>query len=129
MSAAAIAATAACVASAAMAATPVPKLLSCTGVALRRPAGTVVLSCADGNTELKGTHWRSWGTHEAIGTTDFGVNLCTPTCVASRMRFFPASTVRLLDPEVTSKGLFFSRAVIIYTLRGHKKSFTADPAT
>jgi hypothetical protein len=45
------------------------------------------------------------------------------------MRFFPSSTVRLLDPEVTSKGLLFSRAVITYTLGGHKKSFTADPAT
>ena len=116
--AAAIAVTATCLASTAAAATPVPKLLSCSGIALSRPAGTVVLSCADGNTELKGTHWRSWGAHEAIGSTDFGVNLCTPTCVASRMRFFAASTVTLLDPERTSRGLLFSRAVIAYTLDG-----------
>jgi hypothetical protein len=127
--AAAIAATATCLASTAAAATPVPKLLSCSGIALSRPAGTVVLSCADGNTELKGTHWRSWGAHEAIGSTDFGVNLCTPTCVASRMRFFAASTVTLRDPERTSRGLLFSRAVIAYTLDGHSRTFTAYLAT
>jgi len=128
---AAVAAVAAatCLASAATAAIPVPKLLSCAGVALIRPRGTVVLSCADGNTELKGTHWRSWDAHGAIGSTDFGVNLCTPTCVSSRMRFFPASTVALLDPEHTSKGLLFSRAVITYALGGHERTFTAFPAT
>jgi hypothetical protein len=116
-------------AAAAAAATPVPKLLSCAGTALVRPSSTVVLSCADGNTELKATHWRSWGTHVAVGSTDFGVNLCTPTCVASRMRFFPASTVRLIDPRRTSKGLLFTEAVITYTLEGSKRTFTAYPAS
>ena len=83
-----------------------------------------MLSCADANSELKSTHWRSWGVREAVGSTDFGVNLCTPTCVASRMRFFPASTVRLLDPKATAKGALFSRAVITYTLGGAHKTFT-----
>ena len=127
--AAAAATIAACLATAAAAAAPVPKLLSCTGTALVRPSATVVLSCADGNTELKATHWRSWGPHAAVGTTDFGVNLCTPTCVASRMRFFPASTVRLSDPKRTSKGLLFTKAAISYTLDGSKRTFTAYPAT
>jgi hypothetical protein len=111
------------------AAAPVPKLLSCSGSALVRPAGTVVLSCADANTELSRTHWRSWGAEQAVGRTDFGVNLCTPTCVASRMRFFPASQVRLIDAKSTSRGLLFTRAVITYTINGVKKTFTAYPAT
>lgn len=127
--AATVAAIAACLAAAAGAAAPVPKLLSCAGTALVRPVATVVLSCADGNTELKSTHWRSWGAREAVGSTDFGVNLCTPTCVASRMRFFPASTVALSNPKRTSKGLLFTKATITYTLDGSKRTFTAYPAT
>jgi hypothetical protein len=116
-------------AAAATAATPAPKLLSCAGTALVRPSATVVLSCADGNSELKATHWRSWGAREAVGSTDFGVNLCTPTCVASRMRFFADSTVRLIDPKHTTKGLLFTEAVITYTLDGSKRTFTAYPAS
>ena len=124
-----IAVTVVSVAAAAAAAAPVPKLLSCSGTALLRPTGTVVLSCADANTELSRTHWLSWGGSRAVGRTDFGVNLCTPTCVASSMRFFPNSTVRLLDARPTSRGLLFSRAVITYSLNGAKKTFTAYPAT
>jgi len=120
---------AACLTAVAAAAAPVPKLLSCTGTALVRPSATVVLSCADGNTELRATHWRSWGPRVAVGSTDFGVNLCTPTCVASRMRFFPAATVALTDPRRTSRGLLFTRAVITYTLDGSRRTFTAYPAT
>ncbi|HEY1778219.1 MAG TPA: hypothetical protein VGG41_18830 [Solirubrobacteraceae bacterium] len=120
---------AAALAAVASAAAPVPKLLSCSGKPLLRPAATVVLSCADGNSELKATHWRSWGASAAVGSTDFGVNLCTPTCVASRMRFFPASSVRLSDPKRTSKGLLFTKAVITYAFNGSKRTFTAYPAT
>jgi hypothetical protein len=129
LSIAAAATVAAAGGSAAAAANPTPRLLSCAGAKLLRPAGTVVLSCADGNSELKATRWSTWGASEASGKTDFGVNLCTPTCVSSRMRFFPDSTVRLLDPKRTAKGPLFSRAVITYTLKGAKKTFTAYLAT
>ena len=110
-------------------ATPLPRLLSCGGTRLLRPTGVVVLSCADANSEIKGTRWRSWGRSEAVGTTDFGINLCTPTCVASRIRFFPASTVRLRDVQTTSGGPLFGRAEITYTLNGVRRTFTAYPAT
>jgi hypothetical protein len=129
VAAATVATIAAGLAAAAAAAAPVPRLLSCAGTALLRPAATVVLSCADGNSELKSTHWRSWGTREAVGSTDFGVNLCTPTCVASRMRFFAASTVTLSDPKRTGKGLLFTKATISYAVDGSKRTFTAYPAT
>jgi hypothetical protein len=111
------------------AATGAPRLLSCSGSPLVKPTATVVLSCADGNSELKGTHWSSWSEGGARGTTDFGVNLCTPTCVTSRMQFFPGSTVALLDTRRTSRGLLFTRALITYTLHGKHHTFTAYPPT
>ncbi len=123
------AATAATGSANAAAASRVPALLSCGGARLVRPAGTVVLSCADANTQISRTHWRTWTKGSAAGTTDFGVNLCTPTCVASRIRFFPDSTIRLLGAERTRNGLVFSRAEITYVLGGVHRTFTAYPAT
>jgi hypothetical protein len=116
---------AAVVASPAAAGSSLPKLLSCAGTPLLRPTGTVVLSCADANSELRSTHWLSWTASSATGRTDFGVNLCTPDCAASRIRFFADSTVRLEDPSSTAKGRLFTRAVITYKLNGKAKTFTA----
>ena len=110
-------------------ASALPRLLSCGGARLLRPSGTVVLSCADGNSELRSTQWRSWTATSATGTTDFGVNLCTPTCVASRMRLFPGSSVELLAVRSTAKGALFSRVVVTYKLDGKRRTFTAYPAT
>lgn len=106
-----------------------PRLLSCAGTPLLRPRGTVVLSCADANSEFRATRWLSWTATAATGRTDFGVNLCTPTCVASRIRYFAGATVRLSEPRATAKGLLFSRAVITYRLSGETETFTAYPAT
>jgi hypothetical protein len=113
----------------AAAARSAPALLSCAGARLVRPGGTVVLACADANTEISKTHWHTWRAASATGTTDFGVNLCTPSCVASRMRFFPDSTIRLLGAERTRHGLVFSRAEITYVLGGVHRTFAAYPAT
>ena len=104
-----------------------PKLLSCAGSPLIRPTGTVVLSCADANSELKSTRWSSWSASGASGKTDFGLNLCMPDCAASSIHFFPASTVRLLDAKHTSKGLLFTRVVVGYQLDSKQRSFTAYP--
>jgi hypothetical protein len=120
---------AAVAASSASAGSPLPRMLSCSGSLLLRPTGAVVLSCADANSELKATHWLSWGKTSATGRTDFGLNLCTPDCAASSIRFFPGSTVRLLDVKSTGKGRLFTRAVISYTLTGARKTFTAYLAT
>ena len=102
-----------------------PKLLSCSGSALLKPTGTVVLSCADANSELQSTDWISWSARGARGSTDFGLNLCTPDCAASSIRFFPASTVRLLDAKRTAKGLVFTRVVVSYSVNGKQRTFTA----
>jgi hypothetical protein len=102
-----------------------PRLLSCSGKALLRPTGTVVLSCADANSELRSTHWLSWGRTAAVGTTDFGLNLCTPTCAASSTTFFSHSRVRLTGVAHTKQGPRFGRAVVTYVLRGKTKTFVA----
>ena len=116
-------------AAAASAAPPLPRLLSCSGKPLLRPTGLVVLSCADANSEIRATRWTSWGPTSAAGTTDFGLNLCTPTCAASSITFFPNSAVRLTGVTKTKRGLRFSRAVIAYVLHGKRKTFTAYPPT
>ena len=126
---AALVAFAAVLASAAAAAPTVPRLLSCAGKPLLRPAGVVVLSCADANSELRGTAWSSWDRSGAVGITDFGLNLCEPNCAASRMTFFPHSRVRLTGAKKTSHGLLFTRATITYVLHGKTKTFVAYPPT
>jgi len=105
----------------------VPALESCRGTRLIRPRGTVVLACADGNAAIRATSWTAWGHTEARGATEFLVNLCTPTCVASHMRTFRGSTIELLDVKHTAHGALFTRAVIGYTLNGERRTFTAFP--
>ena len=119
----------AAVAGGGIAASPLPRLLSCSGRPLLRPTGLVVLSCADANSEIRATHWLSWGHTTAVGVTDFGVNLCTPTCAESQMSFFPHSRVRLTGVTKTKEGPRFSRAAITYVLHGKTKTFTAYPPT
>jgi len=106
-----------------------PRLLSCSGKPLLRPTGLVVLSCADANSEIRATHWTSWGRTSAAGVTEFGLNLCTPTCAASKITLFPHSHVRLTGVVRTNKGLRFTRAVVTYVLHGATKVFTGYPPT
>ena len=113
----------------AAAARATPALLSCTGHRLVRPAGEFVFACADGNTAITHTHWTSWGATTATGTTDFLINPCEPSCVASRMHSYPGATIRLLAPKRTKHGLVFTRASISYVAAGKHKTDIAYPAT
>ena len=116
-------------ATAASAATPLPRLLGCGGKPLLRPVGTVVLSCADANSELRATRWTSWSRTSATGVTDLGLNLCNPNCASSRMTFFPHSRVRLSRVQQTKLGPLFSRATVTYVLHGRTKVFVGYPPT
>jgi hypothetical protein len=109
----------------ASAATPVPRILTCAGKPLLRPSSLVVLSCADANSELRTTHWLSWGRRSATGTTTFGLNLCEPNCASSRLEYFPNSRVRLSEPVNTKSGRLFTRATITYDVHGLTKTFVA----
>jgi hypothetical protein len=116
-------------ATAASASTPLPKILDCGGKPLVRPAGTLVLSCADANSELRKTRWSSWGRTSAVGVTDLGLNLCNPNCASSKMSFFPNSRVRLSGVKRTKLGLLFTRVTVSYVLHGKTKVFVGYPPT
>jgi hypothetical protein len=46
-----------------------------------------------------------------------------PYCAASKMSYFPKSTVRLTDPVTTKHGRLFSSLVVRYELEGKSKAF------
>lgn len=99
------------------------KLLTCSNAKVFKPA-TFVISCADANAELTATHWSTWNATSAAGTTRFALNLCVPYCAASKMSYFPKSTVRLTDPVTTKHGRLFSSLVVRYQLKGKSKTFS-----
>jgi len=99
------------------------KLLTCTNTKVFKPA-TFVISCADANSQLTATHWSTWNATSATGTTRFALNLCVPYCAASKMSYFPKSTVRLTDPVNTKHGRLFSSLVVRYRLKGKWKTFS-----
>jgi hypothetical protein len=100
-----------------------PKILSCSGSLVYEPSDFII-SCADANAELTATHWARWTSAGAAGVTRFGLNLCTPYCAASPIRFFPESTVELSRPVSTRHGLLFSLLTVRYRLAGVAKSFS-----
>ncbi|MGB9112663.1 MAG: hypothetical protein WCF24_08045 [Acidimicrobiales bacterium] len=107
-------------------------LYSCTGKVVVRP-GNFVITCADANTQLTATKWTQWDSTLGVGTTRFAMNLCNPTCVASKISYFPASVVRLSAPIRTSAhGWLFSKLTVTYRLHGRMKTFRfswiGDPA-
>ena len=116
-------------ATAASAAVPLPRLLDCGGKPLLRPSGTVVLACADANSELRATRWASWGRTSAVGTTTLGLNLCDPNCASSTMTFFPHSRVRLSAVKATTLGPLFARVTVTYRLHGRTRTFVGYPPT
>jgi hypothetical protein len=107
-------------------------LYSCSGKVVSRPQ-TFIITCADAYTQLTATKWTAWSSTSASGSTRFAMNLCRPSCVASKMSYFPKSTVRLLDPIHTkAHGWLFSKLVVTYRLDGKNKvfdfSWEGDPA-
>jgi hypothetical protein len=114
----------------ALAAASSAKILTCRNTAVARPT-TFVISCADGNTALTKTHWTTWNANEAVGTTSFAINLCTPDCAASKMSYFPG-TVHFSEPVATKQGKLFSLIVVRYKMGGASKffrfSFKGDPS-
>jgi hypothetical protein len=119
-----VATTAVALPASATASKQLPALLSCTGKRLVRPTGMVVIACGDGNAELVKTVWSSWTNSAATGTTDWGQNLCTPDCAASRITDFPNSGVRLSDPTQTSHGLVFEKVTVHYKVHGKTETYS-----
>jgi hypothetical protein len=52
---------------------------------------TLVISCADANSEFTGLHWYGWGDATTYATGTARWNDCTPTCVAGTWRSNPVT--------------------------------------
>ena len=107
------------------------KVVTCQGTTIARPS-TFVVTCADAYTQLTKTRWTSWNSTGAVGVTTFALNLCKPYCAASKMSYFPDSSVRFSAPVSTSRGKLFSLLVVHYKVDGATKtfrfSFRGDPS-
>ena len=107
------------------------KVVTCQGSNVTRPR-TFIVTCADANTQLIDTHWTKWTSASAVGTTTFAMNLCKPYCAASKMSYFPHSTVQFSSPISTKRGRVFSLLVVHYASDGHahvfRFSFKGDPS-
>lgn len=91
-----------------------PKVLTCAGKVVVRPAG-YVLSCADANAYFTGLSWQSWGTTAAVATGTFVQNSCEPSCAAGRFVKHSARLTLSL-PRPTKYGLLYSAARYSYTV-------------
>jgi hypothetical protein len=107
------------------------KVLTCQNSDVIRPR-TFIVTCADAYTQLTDTHWTRWTSASAVGTTTFAMNLCKPYCAASKMSYFPRSTVRFSLPISTKHGQLFSLLVVHYVSDGQphvfRFSFKGDPS-
>jgi hypothetical protein len=107
------------------------KVLTCQGSDVIRPR-TFIVTCADAYTQLTDTHWTTWTSARAVGTTTFALNLCKPYCAASKMSYFPHSTVQFSSPISTKRGRVFSLLVVHYVSDAQphvfRFSFKGDPS-
>jgi hypothetical protein len=115
----------------ALAASTDATVVTCGGSAVARPR-TFIVTCADGYTQLTDTQWTKWTSTSAVGTTTFAMNFCTPYCAASKMSYFPHSTVQFSSPVSTKRGRVFSLLVVHYVSAGHARvfrfSYKGDPS-
>jgi hypothetical protein len=107
------------------------KVLTCQGTDVVRPR-TYIITCADGYTQLTNTHWTTWTTKSAAGTTTFAMNLCKPYCAASKMTYYANSAVLFSSPVTTKHGTLFSLLTVRYRSGGHARvfhfSYRGDPS-
>jgi hypothetical protein len=107
------------------------KVLTCQGTDVVRPRNYII-TCADAYTQLTKTHWTTWTSKSATGTTTFAMNLCKPYCAASKMTFYPHSAVSFTSPVATKHGSLFSLLTVRYESGGRPHvfhfSYRGDPS-
>lgn len=69
------------------------------------------------------------GVRRASGISSLDINLCQPTCVASRMRTFRHSTIELSAARRTAVGDLFTGVRLTYTDAGRRHTVTAYTRT
>jgi hypothetical protein len=107
------------------------KVLACNGAKMVRPVNYIV-TCADAGVQLTKTTWSMWNASEAVGTTDFAMNFCKPYCAASKITYFPNSSVHFSAPLSTKNGRLFSLLTVRYEYKGashlFRFSYKGDPS-
>jgi len=94
-------------------AAPRTVLVNFCGGATSRPS-TFVVACGDGNYQLRGLHWRTWGARIATATGWAHINDCVPYCAAGRFHSYPVR-LRASRRADCSNGRAYRRLQIIFT--------------
>jgi hypothetical protein len=98
------------------------KITNCTTAASRPKLLT--LTCADGNTVIKGLRWSSFGARSAQGKGTFVTNTCEPNCAAGKDVSYPVA-VKATSPRTCKKGVrVYNKLTVTFT--GRKPSNSAS---
>jgi len=84
------------------------------GARLVRPR-SLILACADANTQAVHLVWSSWGTVKATATGTYTWNTCVPDCAASTTWDKTTAELTLSDPVKTTTGWLFERLTVHIT--------------
>lgn len=84
------------------------------GHRLIRPR-TLILACADANTQAVHLVWTSWGAIKATATGTYTWNTCVPDCAASNTWDKTTAALTLSDPIKTAEGWLFERLTVRIT--------------
>ena len=68
----------------------------------------IVIACADGNDQLTGLRWSTWGPYTATANGTETWNICVPYCAASNQWAFVPVQVVLSDVVSTAHGPRFT---------------------
>jgi hypothetical protein len=79
--------------------------------------GTIVLACADFNTELTKLRWSTFGEASAHATGQYYVNDCTPDCAAGKFHSFPIDLVTSAARVCSDKFDDYQHAAVTFTGR------------
>ena len=91
-----------------------PRVLTCAGKAVVKPA-SYGLACADANSYFVRIHWTSWSRTSARASATYVQNTCTPTCAEGHFVSYPGK-LTLFAPKLTKYGLLFSAIRYSYTV-------------
>lgn len=77
-------------------------IFDCSHTSLVAPS-SLVLTCADANTQVKDLQWNSWGNATATATGTATWNDCTPDCASGKWKseFATISAYRIRDGHYT----------------------------
>ena len=97
-----------------------PRVVTCAGVPIYKPAHNVVTCSGGGFAEWIGVRWTTWA-HTAVGHGTFGIKYCTTNCAHARLHTYPA-VVHLVRYMHGTGGMVYCGAVIDYVVGGRERT-------